>query len=77
MASPKSIGRSFLPNPKPTDLRSNYEHLRRAAISLNRSRGQILRQVRERDLQIEQLRAELQSFSKDAALDYQEKAQLL
>lgn len=79
MAPFASIGKSFPANPELdcATLRTTYDELRAAAITVNRSRGQFIRQVRERDLQIASLEKELTSYANDAALDYQEKAQLL
>ena len=79
MAPFTSIGKSFPANPELdcATLRTTYDELRAAAITVNRSRGQFIRQVRERDLQIASLEKELTSYANDAALDYQEKAQLL
>ena len=73
----QSIGKIFPAQPTPPTLRTTYEELRAAAITVNRSRGQFVRQVRERDLQITELQKELISYANDAALDFQEKAQLL
>lgn len=72
-----SIGKSFPAEPTPSTLRITYNELRAAAITVNRSRAQFVRQVKERDLQITSLEGELMSYANDAALDYQEKAQLL
>lgn len=72
-----SIAKLFPIDPSEAELRSSYKHLRKAAISVNRSRGQYIRQVRERDQIIEKLEADLLGFTKDAQLDFQEKAQLL
>ena len=72
-----SIGNVFPVNPESSDLRKQYEHLRKAAITVNRSRGQYIRQVRERDVLIDQLQEEINNYANDAKLDYQERAQLL
>ena len=72
-----SIGKVFPVKPEPSDLRKQYEHLRKAAITVNRSRGQYIRQVKERDVLIDQLQEEISSYANDAKLDYQERAQLL
>ena len=72
-----SIGQVFPTKPEPSDLRKQYEHLRKAAITVNRSRGQYIRQVKERDVLIDQLQEEISSYANDAKLDYQERAQLL
>ena len=72
-----SIGKVFPVKPEPSDLRKQYDHLRKAAITVNRSRGQYIRQVKERDLLIDQLQEEISSYANDAKLDYQERAQLL
>lgn len=77
MAPYPSIAKLFPPEPTETDLRQTYSKLRKAAISVNRSRGQYIRQVRERDQIIERLEADLLGFTRDAQLDFQEKAQLL
>ena len=72
-----SIGKVFPVKPEPSDLRKQYDHLRKAAITVNRSRGQYIRQVKERDLLIDQLQEEISSYANNAKLDYQERAQLL
>ena len=72
-----SIGKVFPVKPEPSDLRKQYDHLRKAAITVNRSRSQYIRQVKERDLLIDQLQEEISSYANDAKLDYQERAQLL
>ena len=72
-----SIAKVFPVDPIEADLLKTYKQLRKAAISVNRSRGQYIRQVRERDQIIEKLEAELLGFTRDAQLDFQEKAQLL
>lgn len=72
-----SIGKVFPVTPEPSDLRKQYDHLRKAAITVNRSRSQYIRQVRERDQLIDQLQEEISNYAKDAKLDYQERAQLL
>ena len=72
-----SIGNVFPVKPEPSDLRRQYEHLRKAAITVNRSRGQYIRQVKKRDVLIDQLQEEISSYANDARLDYQERAQLL
>lgn len=77
MAPFSSIGRTFPADPTPATLRTTYEELRAAAITVNRSRGQFIRQVRERDQQIERLEAEVETFAREAAIDMQERAQLL
>lgn len=72
-----SIAKVFPLEPTPQELRGSYNRLRKAAISVNRSRGQYIRQVRERDQIIDKLNADLLSFTRDSQLDFQEKAQLL
>ena len=72
-----SIGKVFPVKPEPSDLRQQYDHLRKAAITVNRSRSQYIRQVKERDVLIDQLQKEISSYANDAKLDYQERAQLL
>ena len=72
-----SIGKVFPLNPEPGNLKKEYDHLRKAAITVNRSRSQYIRQVKERDLLINQLQDEITTYANDASLDYQERAQLL
>ena len=72
-----SVGKVFPVNPEPSALRKNYDHLRKAAITINRSRSQYIRQVRERDTLIDELQQEITTYASDAQLDYQERAQLL
>jgi uncharacterized coiled-coil DUF342 family protein len=72
-----SIGKLFPVDPTQEEIRDQYNHLRKAAISVNRSRGQYIRQVKERDLIIDKLNSDLRSFASDAQIDFQEKAQLL
>ena len=72
-----SIGKVFPLKPEPADLRKHYDHLRKAAITVNRSRGQYIRQVKERDVLIDQLQEEIRNYTNDAKFDYQETAQLL
>ena len=72
-----SIGKVFPLNPEPGNLKKEYDHLRKAAITVNRSRSQYIRQVKERDLLIDQLQDEITTYANDASLDYQERAQLL
>lgn len=77
MAPFSSIGGTFPANPTPAALRSTYRELRAAAITVNRSRGQFIRQVRERDELISQLETDVEKFAREAALDMQERSQLL
>ena len=72
-----SIGKLFPVDPTEEEIRVQYKHLRKAAITVNRSRSQYIRQVKERDLIIDKLNADLAAFASDAQLDFQEKAQLL
>lgn len=69
--------RQFPADPAEDDLREVYTALRRAAQTLSRSRGQFIRQVRERDLQIERMQAEIASYANNAQLDLSERAHLL
>jgi len=73
----RSIGRVFPLKPGPADLRQQYDHLRKAAITVNRSRSQYIHQVNERDVLIDQLQEEIRNYANDAKLDYPERAQLL
>lgn len=77
MAPFPSIGKQFPAQPTPKALRNTYDELRAAAITINRSRGQYIRQVQERDQLITKLETELTAYAKDAAIDMQERAQLL
>jgi len=72
-----SIAKVFPSEPSPQELRGSYKRLRKAAISVNRSRSQYIRQVRERDQIIDKLNTDLLRFTTDSQLDFQEKAQLL
>lgn len=69
--------RQFPADPAEDDLREVYTALRRAAQTLSRSRGQFIRQVRERDELISQLETDVEKFAREAALDMQERSQLL
>ena len=79
MAPFSSIGKAFPAQPTPKTLRSNYEDLRAAAITINRSRGQYISMLRKRDdqqLVITELQNELASFAADAQMALEEKARL-
>lgn len=69
--------RNFPADPNATELRSAYTALRRAAQAMSRSRGQYIRQVRERDEQISRMQADFTAFAENAQLDLEERAKLL
>ena len=74
---------NFPSNPDPSQLRNTYVRLREAAITLNRSRGQYVGQVRRLSNQIISLEAdfqaeitELRNFAESAGVDLQQSAEL-
>ena len=67
----------FPREPKAADIEHLYACMRKAGISINKSRAQYMSQCKAKDLKIVELQTELTSYANDAALDYQEKARLL
>lgn len=79
MAPFSSIGKTFPANPTPKTIRTTYQELRAAAITVNRSRGQYISMLQKRDDQqkvITELQCELASFAADAQMALEEKARL-
>ena len=79
MAPFSSIGKTFPANPTPKTIRTTYQELRAAAITVNRSRGQYISMLQKRDNQqkvITELQCELASFAADAQMALEEKARL-
>lgn len=79
MAPFPSIGKTFPADPTPKTIRTTYQELRAAAITVNRSRSQYMSMLRKRDDQqkvIIELQNELASFAADAQMALEEKARL-
>lgn len=76
MAPFSSIGKTFPANPTPKTIRTTYQELRAAAITVNRSRGQYISQYNDQKKMVIALQNELASFAADAQMALEEKARL-